>query len=62
MEASRKYATAFAILTILFFTPCDARVAKLMESLWSPAIAVYWIALSVIAIALGFRALRGDQQ
>lgn len=62
MGIRRKYALAFAITIALFFLPSEPRVAELMTRLWCFSIAVYWILLTALAIALGFSVLEGGEE
>jgi len=55
----KRYALTFVFLTILFFIPSIPSISEIMVSMWSFSLFVYWILLTIIAIALGLKAIEG---
>lgn len=59
MSKSKMYSIIFITLVLLFFIPSIPWIAELITSIWSLSLAMYWVVLSVIAIIVGLKAIRG---
>lgn len=57
-----RYTAVFVILTSLYFLPAVPSIAEYLRSLWLYSIAIYWTVLTLIAIALGFKAVEGVER
>lgn len=63
MEHTKKYLiTLFIILVLLFFVPSIPQIANAMVNAWHGSLVAYWVLLTVIAIVLGFKSVRGVKQ
>lgn len=60
MKKDKVLAMIFATLVILFFIPSISLVSKSMIRLWSFSIVAYWIILTIIAIVLAFKVVKGE--
>lgn len=59
MSKNKKCSITFITLVLLFFVPSIPWIAELMTSIWPLSLATYWIVLTIVAVAIGLRAIKG---
>jgi len=57
MQRSIAYAVLYFVLMILFFIPMYKPFSDMLVSMHSFLLIIYWCVLTVLSIAMGFKAL-----